>query len=455
LLGLAATGAVAAEFKNRAPVSRESLVVKMPFAEPVKLANGVTLIALADQRLPIATITFRIESAGPIYSTRPGIAEMTADMLREGAAGRTGKQIIDEAARLGATLASVAPAGAETAAADGLGLTSRWPEWFELLSNIVMRPTFPADEFTSLKQRSLVGLRIRRAQPNVLAGDTLMRLIFGNHPAGAASPPPEALAALTPEMLAAFHRERYTPANTVVLCVGRVKPSAFHSRAEKLLGGWKGGDFRPAPPPPPVGAGTRRIVLIDRPGAAQTELVIGNLLFDRRDPDFFPTTLLNSVLGGLAGSRLFQILREEKGYAFQASSSITSTRFGGFWRVRAAIRTDATADSLAIILEQLRRMCEEPVPAEELDGKKRAAAGWFATTLEQPETLIANSYLVYRYGFASDYWERFPMRLNAVTPAEIQAVAQKYYRPDRAHIVAVGDAAKIRPALAKLGNIES
>jgi zinc protease len=121
---LSLSGALATERKGRAPVSHDTLSVKFPEAEPVKLANGLTLIALEDNRLPIATISFRTEGAGPIYSPRPGIAELTADMLREGAAGRSGKQIAEEASRLGATLTVSAQAGAETAGADGAGLAS-------------------------------------------------------------------------------------------------------------------------------------------------------------------------------------------------------------------------------------------------------------------------------------------------------------------------------------------
>jgi zinc protease len=122
--------------------------------------------------------------------------------------------------------------------------------------------------------------------------------------------------------------------------------------------------------------------------------------------------------------------------------------------VKAGVRTDATADSIAIILEQLRRLCDEPIPAAELDQSKSAAVGGFALRLEQPAQVINQSYLRYRYGFSADYWERFPAKVNAVSASETQAVAQKYLTPERAHIVAVGDASRIRTALEKLGKVE-
>jgi zinc protease len=455
LLAMAATGGFAADHLNRAPVSHESLKVKLPEATPVKLTNGVTLLAIEDNRLPIALVRFQVEEAGAIYSPRPGVAEFTAEMLTEGGAGRSGKQIADEAARLGTTLSSSAPAASEAALAEGSGLTSRFSEWLELLTAVMLHPSFPADEFAVLRQRWLARARLRETQPSNLADDTLMRLIYGSHPAAVMSPPAESLAKLTPEMLSAWHRERYTPAKMIVMCIGRVPTSSFANKMEKLLGGWKAAEANPSPPAPPQPATARRIALIDRPGAEQTELAIGGLLMERRDPDFMAIGVLNGVLGGSINSRLFRILRDEKGYSFNPGSVYGAYRFPGFWRVKAGVRADATADSIAIILEQLRRLCDEPIPAAELDQSKSAAVGSFALRLEQPSQVINQSYLRYRYGFSADYWERFPAKVNAVSASETQAVAQKYLTPERAHVVAVGDASRIRTALEKLGKVES
>jgi zinc protease len=223
---------------------------------------------------------------------------------------------------------------------------------------------------------------------------------------------------------------------------------------EKLLGGWKAADVNSSPPPPLQPASTRRIVLIDRPGAIQTELAIGGLLMERRDPDYIAMLVLNGVLGGTAGSRLYRILRDEKGYSVNPGSVFYAYRFPGFWRVKAAVRTDATADSLAIVLEQLRRLCDEPIADDELDRAKSNAVGSFALRLEQPSQVITQSYLRYRYGFSADYWERYPVKVNSVSASETQAVAQKYLAAERAQIVVVGDAARIRPALDKLGKVE-
>ncbi|SPE40753.1 hypothetical protein SBA3_390016 [Candidatus Sulfopaludibacter sp. SbA3] len=366
LLAMAATGAFAAEHFNRAPFSHENLTVKLPEALPVKLSNGVTLLAIEDSRLPIASVRFQVEDAGGFYSPHPGVAECTAEMLTEGGGGLSGKQIADESARLGATLDR--SGGAEAVTLEASGLTSRFPEWLGLTAAVMLHPSFPADasfpadEFNALKQRWRVRTRLRMALPSNVADDTLQRLIWGTHPAAVAYPSAESLATVTPEVLAQWHRERYTPAKTIVLCIGRVRTSSFVSRMDKLLGGWRAAETNALPPPPPQPASARRIVLIDRPGVAQTELAIGGLLMERRDPDFIAMVVLNGVLGGTISSRLFRILREEKRYSFNPGSAFSAYRFPGFWRVKAAVRTDTTAESIAVIMEQLRRLCDEPIP---------------------------------------------------------------------------------------------
>jgi zinc protease len=453
-MALAATGALGAEGLNRAPISHDLLRVKLPQAEPVKLANGLAVLALEDNRLPIATVQCLVEGAGPIYSPRPGVADLTAEMLVEGAGARSGRQIADEAARLGASLTSSGPSGAETVTLEGSGLTSRFAEWLELLTTVLLRPTFPADEFSSVRQRKIVETRLRSTRPATIAADTAQRILYGTHPAAIPAPPVEALAALTSEALTAWHRERYTPGKTVISCVGRIKAADFLSRAEKLLGSWKAPDVNSTLPPNPQPQTARRIVLVDRPGAAQTQLIIGNLIFDRRDPDLFPFSVANSVFGGGAGARLFRILRRDKGYVFNVISLFNATRFPGAFQVRTDARTDATAETAGIVLEQLQRLCGEQIPAAELDAGKRSVVGNFALNLERPATLLNYSYLRYRYGFSLDYWERYAAKMMAVTAAEAQTVAQKYMDPSRVLVVAVGDASRIRGGLEKLGRVE-
>ncbi len=455
LLAITAAAAMADERKNRAPISHDALVVKLPEAAPVKFSNGITVLALEDNRLPLVYARFQIEGAGPIFAPRAGLAELTASQLAEGAGSRSGKQILEASTRWGGRINSSTNPGAETSLVDGSGLSAHFPDWLGLMADVLIRPQFPADEFDIMRQRLGSQLRVRRSQPASIAVDACQRITYGGHPAARGYPNPTELAALTADQAVAWYRERYAPQSTVVTVIGRVRPAKAVSLLEELMGGWKKPEPSIALPPPPQPAKERRVVLIDRPGAAQTELALGGLTFDRRDPDFFSFSLANLILGGSANSRLFKILRGEKGYAFDAGSDFTAPRFPGHWRARAGVRTDTTGDALATILEILQRLCSELVSTQELDDAKGAYVGQFARALEQPQTVINYSYLRFRYGFSPDYWERVPAKVTSVTPSEVQTVAQKYLNPANAHIVAVGDASKIGSALAKFGRVET
>jgi zinc protease len=454
MFACAAVAAFSADRKNRAPVSHELIRVKIPEAYPVKLSNELTLLAIEDQRVPLAWVKIQVDGAGKIYQTRPGVAQATAEMLSQGTRGRSGTQLTEEAAQLGATLSSGAFSNRENATIDCSGLSSRLSGWLALAADMLVNPAFPGDELAGWKQRQTLNVRFRTSRPAILAADRLMALCYGTHPGGLGDPSPAEIAALTPEMLADWHRQRYTPRNTVLSIIGRARTSDVASASEKLFGNWKPVGSAPVLPPEPQPDGKRRIVLIDRPGAPQTEVAIGGLLFERRSADFFPMVVLNALLGGGNISRLDFAL-QQKAQVMNVTSSYGTARFTGFWVVRLTVSTASTADALGVVLNELRRLCDEPPTAAELDEAKNSVSGRFALDLEQPSQVINYSYQRYRYGFSNDYWERYPAKIGAVAATEVQSVAQKYFRPETAHIVAVGDATHIRGALARLGPVES
>ena len=455
LLAMAATGAFAGEHLNRAPVSHENLTVKLAEAEPVKLSNGVTLLAIEDNRLPIALVRFQMEDAGAIYSPRSGVAECTSEMLIEGGGGRSGKQIADEAARLGATLSSSAPAAAEAATVEASGLTSRFSEWLDLAAAVMLHPSFPADEFSAVKQRWRVRSRLRLTQPSnwptTLCSALFMDLIRRPRlfPSG------ESLATVTPEMLAQWHRERYTPAKTIVLCIGRVRTSSFVSRMEKLLGGWKAAEANPSPPPPPQPASARRIVLIDRPGAAQTELAIGGLLMERRDPDFIAMVVLNSVLGGTIGSRLYPDSARREGILLQPGQRLQRLPLCGIL-AREGRGTDGRGGGF-----DCHRPGTTPPFVRRAHSGRRTGPG----EIERDRQFCAKA----GAAFAGDQsvLPSVPLRILCGLLGALSREGElgergrdsgggaKVPRAGAGADRAVGDAARVRPALDKLGKVET
>jgi predicted Zn-dependent peptidase len=193
--------------------------------------------------------------------------------------------------------------------------------------------------------------------------------------------------------------------------------------------------------------------LVGRPGSVQTTLYVGTQSMKRTDPDYAALTVVNRVLGGTMG-RLFRHLREEKGYTYGIGSGFSATQHRGSWTASTSVRTDVTEPALTDLLAEIAELRDKPVPEQELADAKRAIVGSFARDLEDPQQVLGYYIDNWQYGLPADYWDTYPARVSAVTAAQAQAAAQKYWAPGRLQIVAVGDATKVTDILRKKGALE-
>jgi zinc protease len=444
------------ERKMRAPVSHEILTVKLPRAVESKLVNGLTLLIIEDHRFPVVNALFSIAGAGAVFEPAelPGLANVTAQMLREGTKSYTSKQLAEELERRGATLSTSSGFGSGAASVAATGLSDNFYEWFSLVCDVVLNPTFPVDELNSLKQRLKVQWQQQRSTPQFLADERLKRAVYGAHPAAVTSATPESISTISSELLARWHRERYSPQNTVLGIAGDVNADEVISEVNRLLGPWPKTELVETLPPNPTPAAVKRIHLVDRPGSIQTTLMVGNLAIDRRDADYVSLAVMNRVLGETPASRLFLNLREEKGYTYGVFSVFTALKFPGPWRAWTDVRTEVTDGAVRELMKEIRRMAEERVPEAELDDAKRSVFARFALSLEQPAELLGYALTRNIYGFSADYWDLYPKRIRGVSVDDVQRVARRYLNVDALQIVAVGDAGKIRSVLDKYGPVE-
>jgi zinc protease len=444
------------ERKNRAPVSKEVLRVKLPRAVEATLSNGLTVLVIEDSRLPGVSVSFNVSGAGGIYepAEQRGLASLTASMLREGTRTRTSRQISEDVDRLGATLNAFSSFTSASAGVNASGLSDNFDDWFALAVDILLNPTFPEEEWNRLKQRTKINLRQQRAQPGFLLNEQFSRVVFGSHPAAVTSHSEKVLDAITPQMLAAWHRERFTPQNTILGIAGDVRAKELLPKLEKWLGGWKKSELKEVMPPDPKPAAAKKIYLVDRPDSKQTNVQMGNIAIDRRSPDYIPLVVANRVLGGGPAGRLFLNLREEKGYTYGAYSNFTALKYPGPWVASGDVRTEVTDGAMTEFLKEIRRLLDEKVPAEELDEARRSVVAGFALSLEQPATLLNYEITRKIYGFPADYWDTYPAKISAVTAEDVQRVARQYLDPEKIQIVAVGDASQVRAVLEKYGPVE-
>ncbi|HWP44034.1 MAG TPA: pitrilysin family protein, partial [Blastocatellia bacterium] len=246
----------------------------------------------------------------------------------------------------------------------------------------------------------------------------------------------------------------YVPNNAMLAVVGDVTLKEILPKIERKFGDWKRGEVPKVEIPKVPSQSASRIHLIDRPGSVQTVLTLGNLGIERTSPDYFSVLVMNRVVGGGPAARLFMNLREDKGYTYGAYSSFGGSMYPGTWQANSSVRTEVTDPAMKEFMYELKRIRDEKVPAEELENAKRALIGSFALSLEQPQSLLQNIIIQKLYNLPADYWDTYPQKVAAITAEDVQNAARKYIDLAHLQIVAVGDASKIREAMAKYGKVE-
>jgi zinc protease len=439
---------------NRAPVNKEVLRVQLPRPTITKLPNGLTLLLLEDHKLPTVTLTMWIrpgQLADP--SELPGLASFTADMLHEGTQRRSSLAIAAEIDSLGATLGANARFGASYTVVNASGFGDSAAQLIDVLSDIVLHPSFPAAELTSYKQREMAALEQRLANPVFLAQRTFRQVLYGEGPLAMASPTKDSIGRVTPEDLKRFHDQHYRPGNTILGAIGDFKTSDMRGLIEKYFAAWSGAAE------PPVSLLERsepqpgRITLVDRPGSVQTFIIGGTRGIRRTDPEYYALQVMNQILGGGPQSRLFLDLREEHGYTYGAYSNFNAEIYRGEWLAAAAVRSPVTDGSMAQFIYQFKRMSSDSVPQHELDDARHAIVASFALALEQPARLLDNWMTVQYYGLPLNYWDKYADQAAAVDTADVQAAARKFVDLTHLQWVCVGDRRQIEEALSKYGPV--
>jgi zinc protease len=429
-------------FRRQMPAPLAPRPLKLPEHLETTLANGLGLVVVEDKRLPL--ISFRLafrsgDANDPV--DRPGLSDMMSSLLTEGTAKRNSRQIAEEVERFGTTLAVGSSSDFTTVAASSLSVYSE--EILDLMADVTLNPSFPQNEVDLARENTKQMLIQQRAQPTFLASERLSQVIFGTHPYSRLAPTPEMLDSMTRGDLVKYRDATYIPNNAVFMVVGDVDREAMLARIEHLFDDWRPGTLPDLKLPTLPRRNARSVYVVDRPGSAQSNIVIANEGITRTSPDDFPMLLMHTILGANASSRLFMNLREEKGYTYGAYSNLDARRLAGTFRATAEVRTPVTGASLHEFFYELERIRDEPVTEEELKNAKSYLAGVFPIRIETQDGLVDQLVSIRMYDLPDDYLETYREQINAVTAEDIQRVAQAHVTPDTAAIVIVGDAAEI------------
>ncbi len=447
----APTCATAQGFPPKPPPPGPIQPAKFPPFQQVTLRNGMRMVLVASHDEPVVSISVSVP-AGSKYDPagKEGLADMTASLLTKGAGSRTAEEFASTIEGVGGRIAAVAGSDFLTIFADVLAPDA--PLAFQLVSDAVMRPTFPDKEIELERTQELSSLQLELSQPASLASRFFEEGLYGKGAYGRFSTP-ATVKGLTRADLTAFEQARLRPKGALLVIAGDLTLDRARSLAEQAFGGWTGAPASSptfAPPPP---RHSTAILLVHRPGSVQSNIVVGNTTFLPTDPRWYPAVVANRILGGGADARLFLILREQKSWTYGAYSNLDRPQGVGYFQATTEVRTPVTDSALAEMMHQLRRIRSEMVPDSELTNAKNSLVGQFPLTIEtanQVASAVTNALLL---GLPPDYLTMYRTRLAAVTAQQLRDAARFIVRPDSAFIVVVGDGSKIYDGLKRVAPV--
>jgi zinc protease len=441
------------EVANGVPTLASERPVTWPKRTKTRLSNGLEVILAESHTIPKFHGELFFRSGNATFADRaPGLADLTATVVRTGTTKRASRQIEEDLRRIGADFSS--SAGADTSAISFSGLSELAEPLLGLVNELAREASFPEGEFERERRQKLEEVKLQRTQPDFLAGERLRKVLFGAHPYARVSPSEPQVAAYKHDDLLAVYRESYTPENGLLLLVGDFEPQEMLKTIEKVFGAWRGKKPETKSFPSPANPCARRVYLVHVPGAVQTQILAGCHAITRQHPDWVKLSLTNSLYGGAFNSRLVMNIREDKGYTYSPRSGVTALRQRGYFSVSAAVRNDVVAASLTEIFYEMDKLRSLPVPEAELADAQNYLTGVFSLGLATQDGLLAQFSNVALNELPEDYLETYRARVRALTPADLLATARKYLDSANMQIIVVGDRAQIESQAALFGQLE-
>jgi zinc protease len=398
-----------------------------------------------------AVLTFRAATTASDRVAHPGIAQIVATVANEGTDTRTSKQIKEELRSIGGTLSLGSDADSTTLSSSALSEFST--RMFDLMSDVAQHPSFPDSELKLAQENTIQQIRAGRADPGFLANERFQKAVFGNHPYSFVVPDEKSINALTRADLRDFVSKFYIPNASHLIVVGDIDPDKTFAEVEKAFGSWKSGTMPAEDNPAVPKRDKRQIFFVNRPGSVQSTIYVGNASIPRKDKDYFAIRTANAIYGGSFYSRLTRNIRESKGYTYSPFSSSNTQAKTGSFQAGAFVRNEVTGPTLLEILYELDRMRVAAVTDEELNSAKEYSTGNFSVELASQNGLAGRINTIYTYELDKSFINDFRSKIEALTTADIQRVAAKYFDTYRAAIVIVGDWEKVKDQVTPFGDV--
>ncbi len=445
LVGLSPFAPAMAQEREAPPAGSEPRGFNLPEIETYALGNGVKVSLVPFGRVPKAFVLSTVQVGNLNDGDTPWISDLTADMLSEGAGGKSASELALAAALMGGDLNVGVGLDQTTVSMDVL--SDSVSDAVALIADVLQRPDFPEAEFARVQQNLLRNISISKTQPGAMAQRAFTQMIYPDHPYARANSPEESdFAAITLDDAKAFHAANFGAQRTHIYVVGQFDRKAVKKAINSAFRKWSKGaaplTLTPAMP------GDSQVVLVDRPGAVQSTIRLG-----KRVPPISQSLDLeaaDTILGGYFSSRITRNIREDKGYTYSPNSAVSSELNAAYWRQNADITSEATGPAIAEIVKEVRGLQAAPPSDKELTGIKNYMNGIFVIQLASRGGVANQLAFVNLHKLGVGYLANYVATVEALTPASVQAAANEHLKVDEMSLAVVGDLASVRSQLEAL-----
>jgi zinc protease len=434
--------------RSKIPGAGPAPVIRVGKYESFTLANGIKVFVVTNRKLPRVAFNLVLDYDPILEKDYAGYVEIAGQMLRSGTTTRTKEQLDEAIDFIGASLST------SSTGIYGASLKKHQPKLLELMSDVLLNPSFPATELDRIKKETKSNIASEKDDPNSVAGVVSSIVLYGkNHPYGEPTTE-ETVEKVDLPKIKSFYNTYYKPNIAYLAIVGDITVAEAKIAVEKYFGKWKTGvvpkaTYTLAPKPAKT-----RIALADRSNSVQSVIRITHTIdLKPNSPDVIQARVANDILGG-QGGRLYNNLREKRGLTYGAYSSISPDKWAGKFSANASVRNAVTDSAVVEFFNELRKLRSEKVTEAELKQAKASITGSFVRSLESPQTIASFAINTARYGLAPDYYANYLKNVAAVNADNVLAISKKYVQPENAHIAVVGNGGEIADKLKPFGEID-
>ena len=421
-----------------------------PEYETVTLSNGLTVYLIPSERQPTITYRMMIRSGGLFDGEQVGLSELVADMLPKGVEGKTAFEIASETDFIGGSINSESSSDFTTVTVSGL--TKYKDQLLSTLSELARAPTFPEEELMKMKQRYLSNLQSERQDPGTMADILRRKLVYGDNGYGTTKSE-ESIESISRDDLVEFHQAHFVPSNASLAIVGDFSEGEILALMDDFLADWPEGQAPVLPELEFPEIEKVSIHILDRPDSVQSAIRVAQQSVSRSHPDALPLRLLMSILGGGSSGRMYQNLREDKGYTYGAFVYAANAANSGAIVTAVEVRNEVTTDAVREILRELERIQDESIPQQELERHRKFLAGTYITSLENAETTASRVQEIDIYGLDPEFYENYVQNLADLTPEDLERLADRRIEAQELVVAVVGNAEAIADGLREFGPV--